>query len=175
MPSVIGEIIQYIVSGIAIGCIYGLVALGFVLIYKATEVVNFAQGELMMLGAFIAYTFITILQLPYWVAFILTVVSMGLFGLLFDRIVLRRLVGEPAFAIVMVTIGFGIRARSVVSMVPGWGTDTYGFQTPFADKVLRPGGVVILVGAVSALCADVCLGGGAAPRRGQRHLGQLDR
>jgi branched-chain amino acid transport system permease protein len=157
MPTFISELIQYIISGIAIGCIYGLVALGFVLIYKATEVVNFAQGELMMLGAFIAYTFITFMDLPYWIAFLFTVVFMGLFGLLLDRVVLRRLVGEPAFAIVMVTIGFGILARSVASMVPGWGTDTYGFQTPFTDKVVRHGGVVISWEHLSVIILTVAL------------------
>ena len=60
------DFIQQLVSGIALGCVYGLIALGFVLIYKATEVVNFAQGDLMMLGGFFAYTFISQLGLGYW-------------------------------------------------------------------------------------------------------------
>ncbi len=143
MAQALSDLLQYILSGIATGCIYGLVALGFVLIYKATEVVNFAQGELMTLGAFVAFTFIGILKLPYWAAFLFTVVLMGVFGSLLERVVLRPLVGEPVFAIVMVTIGFGIFARSAVSMVPGWGTETYGFRTPFTEKFLRHGGLII--------------------------------
>jgi branched-chain amino acid transport system permease protein len=137
------ELLQCLLSGVAIGCIYGLVALGFVLIYKATEVVNFAQGELMMLGAFVAYTLIAMVDLPYWAAFVLTVAIMGLFGTVLDRVVLRPLIGEPTFSIVMVTIGFGILARSVVSMIPGWGADTYAFKTPFTEQALRSGGLVI--------------------------------
>jgi branched-chain amino acid transport system permease protein len=139
----VSELLQYIVSGIAIGCIYGLVALGFVLIYKATEVVNFAQGELMMIGAFMAYTFVVFLELNYWLAFLFTVAFMWVLGMALDRVILRPLIGQPVFAIVMVTIGFGILARSVVSMIPGWGTDTYSFMTPFAEKFVRHGQIVL--------------------------------
>jgi branched-chain amino acid transport system permease protein len=143
MVPLVDELLQTVLAGIATGCIYGLVALGFVLIYKATEVVNFAQGELMMLGAFFGYSFITFLNLPYWTAFLLTVILMGFLGMLLERAVLRPLIGEPVFAIVMVTIGVGIFCRSAVSMIPGWGTDTLGFKTPFGEKFLRPGGLVI--------------------------------
>lgn len=64
----LNEVLQTILSGVAIGCIYGLVALGFVLIFKATEVINFAQGEMMVIGAFITYTLITLWGFPYWAA-----------------------------------------------------------------------------------------------------------
>ncbi len=157
MPTWVNDVLQYILSGIAIGCIYGLVALGFVLIYKATEVVNFAQGELMMIGAFLAYTFVVFLNLNYWVAFLFTVCFMWVFGMLLDRVVLRPLVGEPVFAIVMVTIGFGILARSVVSMIPGWGTDTFSFRTPFAEKALRGGGLVVSWEHLSIIVLSVAL------------------
>ena len=139
----LNEVLQTVLSGISIGCVYGLVALGFVLIFKATEVINFAQGELLMLGAFISYSLITFMGFPYWAALLVTVVFMGLFGTLLERTVLRSLVGEPVYAIVIVTIGIAFFLRSVVSMVPGWGTDTYGFQTPFTDKVARSGELVI--------------------------------
>lgn len=137
------EIFQTILSGISIGCIYALVALGFVLIFKATEIINFAQGEMMVIGAFIALTLVNVLQLNYWAALLITTVSLGLFGMLLERAVLRSLIGEPAFAIVMLTIGLGYFVRSGVSMVPGWGTDTYGFKTPFTDKVVRFGELVL--------------------------------
>ena len=139
----LNEILQTVLSGITIGCVYGLVALGFVLIFKATEVINFAQGELLMLGAFISYSLISILNFPYWAAMLVTVVVMGLFGMLLERTVLRSLVGEPVYAIVIVTIGIAYFLRSVVSMVPGWGTDTYGFRTPFTDRLVRSGELVI--------------------------------
>jgi branched-chain amino acid transport system permease protein len=139
----LNEIIQTLLSGVAIGCIYGLVALGFVLIYKATEVINFAQGEMMVLGAFIAYTLVNYCGFPYWAALAATIVGLGILGRLLERFVLRSLIGEPVFAIVMLTIGLGIFIRSAVSMVPGWGTDTYGFKTPFTEHYLRQAGLVL--------------------------------
>ena len=139
----INEILQTILSGIAIGCIYGLVALGFVLIFKATEVINFAQGEMMTIGAFITYTLITLWGFPYWAALLITTVSLGLFGMLLERTILRPLIGEPVFAIVMLTIGLGYFVRAFVSMVPGWGADTYGFRTPFSDKTVAFGALIL--------------------------------
>lgn len=149
--------VQCIINGIAIGCIYGLIALGFVLIYKATEVVNFAQGEMMMIGAFIAYTLIGLLGLNYWLAFVFTLILMGLFGVLLDRIVLRPLVGEKTFTIVMVTIGFGILARSVVSTVPVWGTENFTFRSPFANKALRVADLVLSGEAMAVIILTVVL------------------
>ena len=71
------QVLQLLISGASQGCIYGLIALGFVLIYKATETVNFAQGELMMLGAFVGLAATTLLGLPYWAALLGAVVGAG--------------------------------------------------------------------------------------------------
>jgi branched-chain amino acid transport system permease protein len=139
----INEILQAVLRGISNGCIYGLVALGFVIIYKATEVINFAQGEIMMLGAFVGYTFVTFLGLPYWAALILSTLSLGFFGMILERIVLRPLIGEPVFAIVMLTVGLGYFFRSVVTMIPFWGPESHGFSTPFTEKFVRYGEIVI--------------------------------
>src|ERR1700712_1400334 len=76
------QVVQLLISGIAQGCIYGLIALGFVLIYKATETVSFAQGELMMLGAFTAFAAMSLFGLPFWLAALLAVVAMAAFGVL---------------------------------------------------------------------------------------------
>jgi branched-chain amino acid transport system permease protein len=151
------DVIQTILSGISMGCVYGLVALGFVLIFKATEVINFAQGELLMLGAFISYTLITFLEVPYWAALLLTIFIMGIFGLLLERTVLRLLVGEPVYAIVIVTIGISFFLRSTVSMVPGWGTETYGFKTPFTDKFARAGNLVLSWEQISVILISTVL------------------
>src|SRR5262249_18362799 len=75
------DFVQQLVSGVALGCVYGLIALGFVLVYKATEVVNFAQGDLMMLGGFFAFTFIGLLGLNYWIGFAGAVLAMAAFGM----------------------------------------------------------------------------------------------
>jgi branched-chain amino acid transport system permease protein len=139
----LNEIIQTILSGVAIGCIYGIVALGFVLIFKATEVVNFAQGEMMLLGAFIAYSLITFLEFPYWAALLTTIIALGLLGMIMERVLIRPLIGQPTFVLFIFTLGLGFFIRNFVSMVPGWGTDTYGYPTPFTDKVVNYGKLVV--------------------------------
>ena len=126
------QFLQLLINGTSIGCIYALVALGFVLIYKATEVVNFAQGEFLMLGGFMAYTFIGILGMPYWLGVLLSIVFMMGFGALVDAISLRPVLGQSQFTIIMLTIGLGYVFRSGVAMIPGWGTEAYAFSTPFS-------------------------------------------
>ena len=79
------DFIQQLVSGIALGCVYGLIALGFVLIYKATEVVNFAQGDLMMLGGYFVFTFIGLMGIDYWLGFLFAVCGMAVFGMATSR------------------------------------------------------------------------------------------
>ncbi len=126
---------QQILSGFTMGCIYAMVAIGFVLIYKATEVINFAQGELMMVGAFIAFTCVNYFQFPFFLALIISLFFMGLFGMIIERVVLRPLVGEAAFAMVMVTIGLGIFIRSVAGMI--WSYDTFSFDAGITDYPVR--------------------------------------
>ena len=134
------QFLQLVASGIAQGCIYGLIALGFVLIYKATEAVNFAQGDLMMLGGFVGLTCTVALGMPFWVAFVATLIIMMLFGMVLERAVLRPLLGHPSFTVVMATIGIGFLARGLVTMIPGWGTDTYVLPVPYRDEIVRVGG-----------------------------------
>ena len=137
------EFIQQIISGAAIGCVYALVALGFVLVYKTTEVVNFAQGELMMVGAFFAFTFVVLAGLPFWLGALLAVVAMAALGTAVDRVVIRPLVGQPVFALFMVTLGLGIVMRSAAGMVPGWGADTHALPTPFSNQIVSLGRLTI--------------------------------
>lgn len=134
------QFLQLIVSGAAIGCIYALLALGFVLIYKATETVNFAQGDLMMVGGFIGLAAMTLIGLPFWLAFLSTIVAMALVGMGVERLVLRPLLGQPAFTVVMMTIGIGYLARGLVTMIPYWGTETHTLPVPYKDEVIWLGG-----------------------------------
>jgi branched-chain amino acid transport system permease protein len=124
------QLLQLIISGAAIGCIYALIALGFVLIYKATETVNFAQGDIMMVGGFVGLSAMTLGGLPFWAAFLVTIVVMTLFGMGAERLVLRPLLGQPAFTVIMMTIGLGYLARGVVTMIPYWGTETHSLPVP---------------------------------------------
>ena len=137
------QFLQLLISGIALGCIYGLIALGFVLIYKATETVSFAQGDLMMLGAFGGMVCMTVLDFPFWLAVLSALVSMGLMGLLIERALIRPILGQPAFSIVMLTIGVGYVARGLITMLPGIGTDTHVLPVPYKDALLQIGGLII--------------------------------
>jgi len=130
-----------LITGLGQGCLYGLIALGFVLIYKATEIVNFAQGELLMMGAFFAVTYIGILGLPYWLGFLLTIVSMAAFGYLLDMLVIRSMIGESQFSIIILTISIGFILRSVAGGI--WGSDILSLDTPYSGKMARIAGLVI--------------------------------
>ncbi|MFO7601114.1 MAG: branched-chain amino acid ABC transporter permease [Candidatus Desulfacyla sp.] len=126
---------QLILSGLIVGSIYGLVALGFVLIYKATNVVNFAQGELMMLGAYFCYYLVSSYQIPFVPAFLITLVFSSLLGILIEVAILRPLVGETVFSVIMVTVGLSTLLRSVVGLI--WGHDQYVFPSPFSQQTFR--------------------------------------
>ena len=149
------DLAQTVVGGIAVGCVYGLTALGFVMIYKATEVLNFAQGELMMVAAFAAVAAVSLVGAPFWLAAVLAIAAAALAGAAIDRLLLRPLVGEPVFAIVMATIGLSYLLRSSVSMVPGWGSETLSLDSPFTGKFLRVGGVALSQDHLMAIVATV--------------------
>ncbi|AMO22727.1 branched-chain amino acid ABC transporter permease [Ramlibacter solisilvae] len=153
------EVLQTFVSGIAQGCIYGLIALGFVLIYKATETVSFAQGELMMLGGFAGLALTTVLGLPFWAALPIVVVAMAGFGIGLERVALRPVLGQPTFAVVMLTIGISYMARGAITMVPSIGTDTHRLAVPYKDEVLRLGGMVLAVEQLAVIVATALLCG----------------
>jgi len=149
------DLAQTVIGGIAVGCVYGLTALGFVMIYKATEVLNFAQGELMMVAAFAAVAAVSLVGAPFWLAAVLAIAAAALAGAAIDRLLLRPLVGEPVFAIVMATIGLSYLLRSSVSMVPGWGSETLSLDSPFTGKFLRVGGVALSQDHLMAIVATV--------------------
>ncbi len=135
------EIIQLIISGASQGCVYGLIALGFVLIYKATEMVNFAQGDIMMIGAFIAFTFVNILEWPFVWGLLATLVTMAVLGALLERLLLRPMIGEPHFAVLMLTIGLGFILRAVAG--ERWGNEPKTLDVPYASLVWQVGEVTI--------------------------------
>jgi branched-chain amino acid transport system permease protein len=160
------QFLQLLISGVAQGCIYGLIALGFVLIYKATETVSFAQGELMMLGAFGGLVGMTMLGMPFWIAVPSAIAGMAVAGILLERIIIRPILGQPAFSIVMLTIGIGYVARGLITMIPGIGTDTNALAVPYKDEILKFGGNemgigalvlnvehLVIIGATCVLCA----------------------
>jgi branched-chain amino acid transport system permease protein len=133
-------LLQVGLSGLAMGCVYALVALGFVLIYKATEVVNFAQGELMMVGAYLYFSLVQFGVSPVW-AFFATLLLAGLLGALIERLVLHPLVDEPPFTLVMVTIGLAAVLRAATGMI--WSHDTQVFPSPIPEDTWHLGAATL--------------------------------
>jgi branched-chain amino acid transport system permease protein len=151
------RILQLVVNGAASGCIYGLIALGFVLIYKATEMVNFAQGDVMMLGGFVAFSLIANFHLPYWLGGLLAMIVTAAFGYALDALILRRVIGQPQFAVVMLTLGLGFIFRAVAGIT--WGYDSVGFNTPFTNQTVKIGGLVLGEDNLSIIVGTVLLCG----------------
>lgn len=151
------EVLQLLVSGLANGCVYGLIALGFVLIYKATEAVNFAQGDFMMLGAFVALglTNAEYMDLPFVIAAPLAIAIMAVLGYLVDYFILRHLFGQSQTAIVILTIAMGFVLRFVAGLI--WGHEPQTMESPLALGDVQFGGLVLGMADVAIIVVTVLL------------------
>ncbi|AFK54902.1 branched-chain amino acid ABC transporter permease [Tistrella mobilis] len=111
--------VQLLVNGLIVGTLYGVVAMSFVLIYKASQIVNFAQGEFLLIGAWVCWWIMTDLQLPFFWSFLFTLAFMVVFGILLQVVVLRPLIGEPIISVIMVTIGLSIFFQAMMKWMFG--------------------------------------------------------
>lgn len=134
-------ILQLTLNGMATGAIYALVALGLVITYKATEVLNFAYGDVLMASAFVAWGLIVGLELPFWLAAVLTVAFASVLGWQIDARIMRRIVGQPHFAGVMLTIAIAFMVRGLVSMF--FGPESRSYPTPWTQQSTHLGPVVV--------------------------------
>lgn len=150
--------LQLCFAGLALGSRYALVALGFVVIYKATGVINFAQGALVTLGAYLAYNFHQTWGLPFALALVMAVVSGALVGVVVQRLLLHRMIGRPVFGVIMITIGLLFLLNQVMPSI--WGYDALDLGDPWGIKTVTVGGVVLAVKDLWAvgLAAVVLLG-----------------
>ena len=135
------EFIEYSLLGLLSGGVIALVALSFVLIYKGTGVVNFAVGEVMMLGAYLFYAGAVTFELPPWVAFLGSMAIIAVLAVLVERAVLRPLSGQPVVAVLMATIGMASIIHGGVEAV--WGGDTYTPPTLLPRTPLMMGDILI--------------------------------
>ncbi|MCB1461647.1 MAG: branched-chain amino acid ABC transporter permease [Nitratireductor sp.] len=149
-------LLSLVVSGVVIGSLYGMIAMGFAMIYRATGLVNFAQGEVMMLTAYIAYSFQVDLGLGFAAAVVATLVSAVVIGILLERIFIRPMLGEPVFSRVLVTIGLAVVIRSLVIMA--WGAEAQPFPAPFAGNVVRIGSIAVYASQLFVVVTLVVLG-----------------
>jgi branched-chain amino acid transport system permease protein len=149
------DIIRLSFIGVSQGCAYGLIALGFVLIYKATEVVNFAHGDIMMFGGFAVLTFSEGMGLGFWPGLLSACAAMGAAGYLIDSIIMRRIIGESAASVFILTVAFGFILRAAAGMIWGWNPSS--LDTPF-DSETNLLGVTIgmerlaIIGTTIILC-----------------------
>ena len=132
---------QLMVTGLVTGSVYALVAMGFVLIYKATSIINFAQGEFVLVGAYVCWWIVVGLGVPFIPAFIVTMGGSVFLGLLVERLVLRPMIGEPIISVIMVTIGLAALLKALVSIF--WGTQIQVFPPIFSQEPINLGQVVI--------------------------------
>jgi len=132
---------QILISGIAAGGVYGLIALGFVLIYKATSILNLATGEFMTLGAFVCLTMMTQVSAPFWLALLATMLFSAILGITIERIVLRPLIGEPVIAIIMVTIGLASILKGLTHLA--WSPEYRSFPPIFPPQPLDLGIAIV--------------------------------
>lgn len=131
-------LVQLLVNGLIVGMLYGVVAMCFTLIYKSTQVVNFAQGEFLVLGAWICWFFIVKWQLPFVVAFVFALIFTTIYGVLVQVVILRPLIGEPIISVIMVTIGLSIFMQALMNWI--FGNAAARFPGVFgADKVTIAG------------------------------------
>lgn len=132
---------QLVVTGLVTGSVYALVALGFVLIFKSTSIINFAQGEFVLVGAYVCLWIITSLGVPFIPAIMVTVVASVILGLLVEKLVLRPMIGEPIISVIMVTIGLAALLKSGVAIL--WGTQIRVFPPIFSQAPIYLGKVII--------------------------------
>src|SRR5215472_3974679 len=133
-------LIQLLVNGLVVGTLYGVVAMSFVLIYKATQVVNFAQGELLLIGAWVCWALLTKFHVPFWLGMPLSLVFMFIFGIAVQVVILRPMIGEPIISVIMVTIGlsevfdaalkwiFGVNPQPFPQVFTSTSVDLFGLQ-----------------------------------------------
>ncbi|MEE2777677.1 MAG: branched-chain amino acid ABC transporter permease [Acidobacteriota bacterium] len=133
--------LQLTFSGVSNGMVYALVATGFVIIYKASDVINFAQGEFLLFGAYLAFAFIAQFGLPWSIGVLLTMATALVLGLVVERLVLRPLIGEPIISMIMVTIGLQSVLKAVVHGV--WGAQPKAFPNFIPSGQFVLGGVVL--------------------------------
>ncbi len=133
-----GFTLALVTNGVLIGLMYSLIALGFVLVYKATDAINFAQGEFVMLAGFIVAGMLAIAGAPFWLSVPVAVLGMVAFGFGLERVVLRPLIGRPIIAVIMATIGLATVLRGAAPLF--FGAETRALPLPISDEpiVLGP-------------------------------------
>ncbi|MCC7275622.1 MAG: branched-chain amino acid ABC transporter permease [Alphaproteobacteria bacterium] len=153
-------LLQLVVNGLIVGALYGVVAMCFVLIYKASQVVNFAQGEFVLIGAWVCWFFLTKYQIPFVWGFLLTLAFMVAFGVLVQIVVLRPMIGEPVISVIMVTIGLSIVFQATMKWA--FGVFAQPFPPIFAQESVTVLGLEVRTVYLVSLFVSLGIMGGFA-------------
>jgi branched-chain amino acid transport system permease protein len=151
----LGFLLQLVLNGLIVGALYGVVAMSFVLIYKASQVVNFAQGEFLLVGAWVCWWLLTTWQLPFWAGFLVTLAFMTLFGIVLQVVVLRPLIGEPVISVIMATIGLGIFFQALMKWM--FGVFAQPFPPIFTVERVRILGLEVQSVYLLSLAISACI------------------
>lgn len=146
---------QLLLNGVIVGALYGVVAMCFVLIYKASQVVNFAQGEFLLIGAWVCWWMLTTWQIPFFWGFLITLVFMALFGVLIQVVVLRPMIGEPVISVIMVTIALSIVFQSAMKWM--FGVFAQPFPPIFETASVRIGGLEVKTAYLLSLAVSLVI------------------
>jgi len=132
-------LLDLIINGLVVGSVYSLISLSMVLIYKGSKVLNLAQGELLMAGAYVGLVLMTVLHLPFVLALCLTTAVMAVIGLFVERTFLRPMIGESIISVIMITLALSYVFRGVAGLI--WGSETYVFPRVLEDTNVTVGGI----------------------------------
>jgi branched-chain amino acid transport system permease protein len=153
-------LLQLMVNGVILGTLYGVVAMCFTLIYKASQVVNFAQGEFLLIGAWVCWWLLAEFQLPFWAAFLVTLAFMMAFGILLQVVVLRPMIGEPIISVIMVTIGLSIFFQAMIKWI--FGVIVQPFPPIFEADAVSIFGLNVQPAYLMSLAVSLAIMGGFA-------------
>jgi branched-chain amino acid transport system permease protein len=153
------SLMQLVVSGFALGMVYALIAIGFVIILKCSNVFNIAQGHFVLLGGYLGYTYLVTFNLPLWAALILAIASAVVIGLLIERLTLRPLIGQPVLAVVMMTIALSVVIEGLATLI--WGGEYKTYHGVLPTFTLRVGEISLppesMIGLVVSLLVVLIL------------------
>ncbi len=147
--------LQLTISGLANGMVFALVAVGFVIVYKSSQVINFALGELLLFGAYLCFLFMVQLDLPWGVGLVATVLAAAAIGLAIERLVLRPLIGEPVISMIMATVGLSSVLKALVNGI--WGARPRGFPQLVSSRGVELGPATVGLDQLSTIAVAAVL------------------
>jgi len=148
-------LVHVVVSGLATGCIYALMAISLVIVYNATRTLNFAQGEMLMISTFVGWTALQVLQAPLAVALVVAVVAAALLGWALERMIIRHAISATHFDVLIITLGLSLMLRSAAGAA--WSHDEFPFPSFFSNRPLAIGPVRVAPASLGIIAASLAL------------------